>query len=118
MKIIDLLNKIANGEEVPDKIRFEGNVFEKQDETNFYCTSFGIFEEAFVLEDLNKEVEIIEEDKKIEKLPYYSLKKIQKAENKEEHYKRRIELLEKRVEDYHNKINELINKVNSLEKNK
>lgn len=57
----------------------------------------------------------IEEDKKIEKLPYYSLEKIQKAKNEEEHYKRRIELLEKRVEDYHNKINELIDKVNSLE---
>ncbi len=60
----------------------------------------------------------IEEDKKIEKLPYYSLEKIQKARNEEEHYKRRIELLEKRVEDYHNKINELIDKVNNMENNK
>ena len=68
MKIIDLLNKIASGEEVPEKIRFEGKIFEKQDKTSFYCIGFGIFEQAFVLEELNKEVEIIEEDKKIEKI--------------------------------------------------
>lgn len=62
IKIIDLLNKVANGEEVPKKIRFEGKIFEKQDEATFYCTGIGIFENVFVLEDLNKKVEIIEED--------------------------------------------------------
>lgn len=55
----------------------------------------------------------IEEDKKIEELPYYSLEKVQKAKNEEEHYKRRIELLEKRVDDYHNKINEIIDYINN-----
>lgn len=53
---------------------------------------------------------VVEEEKKIpEKLPYYSLEKIQKAKNKDEWREERISLLEKRIDDYHNKINEIIN---------
>ena len=72
MKIIDLLNKIANGEEVPEKFKFAGQTFEKQgsyieDEDgdsifDSMCTDFS---------NINGEVEIIEEEKKIpEKLEY------------------------------------------------
>ena len=100
IKIIDLLNKIANGEELPEEIRFEGKIFEKQYETSFYCTGFGIFEEAFVLEDLNKEVEIIEEDKEIEKIGNDYYHKTQPEQN----------------QIFQRKINEIIDKVNSLEK--
>jgi len=116
IKIIDLLNKIANGEELPNKFEYDNLTFKRIN--NYYVNEDGDSLQNSILTNfanLNDEVEIIEEDKKIEKLPYYSLEKIQKAKNKEEHYKRRIELLEKRVEDYHNKINELIDKVNSLE---
>ena len=28
MKVIDLLNKIANGEEVPKKIKYDGSIYE------------------------------------------------------------------------------------------
>ena len=67
MRVIDLLNKIANGEEVPKKIKFRDEIFEFQDgmymtETNDY------FEEYSDYTMLNMEVEIIEEDKKIKKL--------------------------------------------------
>lgn len=55
---------------------------------------------------------VIEEDKKIEKLPYYSLEKIQKAKNKEQWYEERISLLEKRIENQHDKINEIIEVLN------
>jgi hypothetical protein len=63
MKIIDLLNKIANGEEVPKKIY----CFNRE----FYLKENTYFGDTFTLmhyiqeEDLNDEVEIIEEEKKI-----------------------------------------------------
>ena len=57
---------------------------------------------------------IIEEEKKIpEKLPYYSLEKIQKAKSKDEWCEERISLLEKRVEDLHIKMNELLDYLKS-----
>ena len=59
MKVIDLLNKIANGEEVPKKIY----CFNRE----FYLKGNTYFGDTFTLmhyiqeEDLNDEVEIIEE---------------------------------------------------------
>lgn len=73
MKVIDLLNKIANGEEVPKRFMYDDKEFYLQSKDCWRCDD-AIFEECFILEDLNKEVEIIEEDKKIEKLdtlPFY-----------------------------------------------
>ena len=70
--IIDLLNKIANGEEVPKKIRYDGN--------DYYfcnpCRTYEIIESSELcgkdlydlLDNLNDKVEIIEEDNKIGKL--------------------------------------------------
>ena len=63
MKVIDLLNKIANGEEVPKRIYY----FNRE----FYLKENTYFGDTFTLmhyiqeEDLNDEVEIIEEEKKI-----------------------------------------------------
>lgn len=77
MKIIDLLNKIANGEEVPKKIIFKNELYilkkwENIEETDYYCESIGNLLGDIYLTSLNEEVEIIEdtpkEDKKIEKL--------------------------------------------------
>ena len=78
MKIIDLLNKIANGEELPKKIKY--------DTINYFFRSYDykevhgelIDEQSSWIEKidfykLNDEVEIIEEDKKIpEKLDKYA----------------------------------------------
>lgn len=69
MKIIDLLNKIANGEEVPNKIHikkfqcdfiFNGYTYlsDEKAQRNIYWCSYS--------EALNYEVEILEEPKKIE----------------------------------------------------
>jgi len=70
MKIIDLLNKIANGEEAPKTIKYRGLIFD-YDDIDYYNTDLGyLFEKYAVLEILNDEVEIIEEDKKIENLYY------------------------------------------------
>lgn len=74
MKIIDLLNKIANGEEVPKKIKFYSKYYTWYDNeytgNEGYCLSplkadSNSFLEINTVYDLNKEVEIIEEEKKI-----------------------------------------------------
>ena len=75
MKIIDLLNKIAKGEEVPEKINFKGCIYYlcKNDQSGqCYFTEkegFGGLSLKFNTADMNDEVEIIEEDKKIDILP-------------------------------------------------
>lgn len=72
MKIIDLLNKIANGEEVPKKIKWHDKVWIRDFEGAYYYYEEGA--DYLFMDDignttwLNKEVEIIEEDKKIEKI--------------------------------------------------
>lgn len=126
MKIIDLLNKIANGEEVPKKIKWENIIYAYSEYDKDYLEYpfsdeeyKGLFDmrNNILTQFLKDEVEIIEEPKKIEKLPYYSLKKIQKSKSKDEWYENRLELLEKRINDYHNKINELVDEINNLKEN-
>ena len=77
MKVIDLLNKIANNEEVPKKIKCDGYtwVYQKgthdylNDEKNFFSV-YGFVEHEDAKDFLKKEIKIIEEKpKKIEKLP-------------------------------------------------
>jgi hypothetical protein len=78
MKVIDLLNKIANGEEVPEKIIFNSRIYElteRDDDLYNYKNNFSnnYFEEDWFLTNiLNDEVEIIEdtpkEDKKIKRI--------------------------------------------------
>lgn len=59
IKIIDLFNKIANGEEVPKEVRFADFIFEyDEDDQMYYDNKYeNICDYAF----LNDEVEIIEE---------------------------------------------------------
>ena len=75
IKIIDLLNKIANGEEVPKKIRFDNINWNKvYGEKYMYYKNdydsdlFLYFFRKNLDFTLNDEVEIIGETKKIEKL--------------------------------------------------
>ena len=76
MKIIDILNKINNNEEVPEKIKFDDTIFEyneKQKEYNhkkdngYYETLlYRIMTTHFIDVLLRAEVEVIEENKEIE----------------------------------------------------
>ena len=73
MRVIDLLNKIANGEEVPRKFKYENITFIYNDEAVEYFDEKegNSFNYTFDLTDhdvLNDEIEIIEEDKKIENI--------------------------------------------------
>lgn len=75
MKIIDLLNKIANGEEVPKKIKLNEVIFEYQgddylykdeDKKEYWLFSSGYTDKYAWLEIfLKAEVEVLEEPKGI-----------------------------------------------------
>ena len=86
MKVIDLLNKIANGEEVPEKIKYiTTNYIYDSDNQIYYKENYqdiGNYSDLLMelsshkgIVALNDEVEIIEdtpkEDKKIDKLEIY-----------------------------------------------
>ena len=113
MKIIDLLNKIAKGEEVPKNIKYIGYIFEY--DTNHERYEAYIDGEIYTLgeyvninDSLNDEAEIIEEEKKIpEKLMPTSLKGIDNLDEK-------IEISHIDTISAIDKINELIDEVNKL----
>ena len=71
MKIIDLLNKIANGEEVPKYVQYY-NMLKGKTDIMMVCKE-NIFYKLDRLEiQLNSRIEPFEEEKKIpEKLPIY-----------------------------------------------
>ncbi len=73
IKIIDLLNKIANGEEVPKKIKYYDNVFRKCDIGDDYFNDASydwFFKDVFDASGVNLEIEILdEEDKDIPLIP-------------------------------------------------
>lgn len=67
IKVIDLLNKISNGEEIPKEIKANDIIY-NYDETayNEFCRYRTITNELLTdYADLNYEVEIIEEEKKL-----------------------------------------------------
>lgn len=71
MKIIDLLNKIANGEEVPKKIAIQNEVliYNEDEILNLQDCYYMVDDEDATWKiwayELNDEVEILEEEKKI-----------------------------------------------------
>ena len=112
MKVIELLNKIANGEEVPKRIKtkndiwiYDGIDYRASDDRGYMFEVYtGINKD-----DLNEEVEIIEEDNKIEKIPYqFNLNYI---DSKLDTYTK--EEFNKTMNYIYDKINEIIDKVNN-----
>ena len=107
MKVIDLLNKIANGEELPDKIFYDGNDYklvEYGETTKLYQCLSEPYELFNINTDrLNEEVEIIEEDKKI--------KKIDLSEWAEITYSEDWEMLTK---DFNRNSNLFVKKINEI----
>ena len=116
IKIIDLLVKISQGKKMPKKIKYEGYVWEYDkvakdyyrnniDEEYIYLFR-DLFEETIYF--LNNVVEIIEEDKKIEKLEPVRDSVLTDLTNNA-----LIELC-KTLNNFNNEINELICEVNKL----
>lgn len=102
IRIIDLLNKIANNEKVPKRVRYINLIWEYDDEIKDY-----IHDDLYLFYKINgiglteNYVEIIEEEKKIPDEININLAYIDKEY-----------LLEK--EDVDRKINEIINRHNIL----
>lgn len=119
MKVIDLLVKIANREEVPKKIKYQDEIWEyKEYNSDYKNEDIYLFEHLFKWFNtkyfINYGVEIIEEDKKIEKI----------KSNGDEFYSDYIETwISKNKTDAYceflmNKINELIDEVNKSKEEK
>ena len=112
MRVIDLLNKIANGEEVPKKIKHRNKIFiYDKDNLCYVVENYNEYDDLLVSlsnhkgTDLNYEVEVIEEDKKIE-----PLKTLRHSCN----FDRHEETLYENEVDLARKITELIDEVNKL----
>ena len=104
IKIIDLLNKIANGEKsINVETKYDSNVWEKDDFLFSFYKEFEHRNNYEVVKFLNDYVEIIEEPKKIEKLDY---KYVNTYGNVSQHRKSEEPLIDK--------INELIDEINNL----
>lgn len=107
MKIIDLLVKIANGEETPKKIKWQGQIYEYSNFNRFYYqNSFSMYRDFYTKGNcLNDEVEIIKKPKEIEKWNEFALEDISKCT--EEDLKGYIRVLAETQ-------NEIIDEINNL----
>ena len=124
IKIIDLLTKIANGEEVPKKILLNGIIFEYQgddylykdeDKKEHWLFSVSYTDKYMWLENfLKDEAEIIEEPKKIEKIEIY--------EDSNGHYFydkhcKKIYITCDEINFMFEQFNELIDEINNIKEN-
>lgn len=134
IKIIDLLievNKFNNGKcaILPKKIKWNTKFYYlKKDAIDGHCYYDNSSYKTFIAKiddftQLNDEVEIITEDKEIEKLEneieFYSYSKYEELKNgvdKVLYILKAINLVENKISNLNNKINELIDKVNKLER--
>ena len=109
MKVIELLAKIANGEEVPLVINIKGYKYRKVN-GQFWCdeTERYMIEDCTSINNLNDEVEIIEEDKKIEHIGIPVID----GDNTCNELMKSINVI---TEDISNKINEIIDYINKGE---
>ena len=125
IKVIDLLNIISKGQEVPKKIWLRRiwrvPMTYSEEAKDYYCINNpnGFFEDYFKSYykadfNLNEEVEIIEEEKEIEELPI-----IKNADNTTSLQGKDFNYTMKTVDVIlANKINELIYELNELRKEK
>ena len=104
IKIIDLANKVANGE-APTNIKYKEKEYYLFDSKSYLTTDKSRFFDTINFKELNEEVEIIEEDKEIEhiKLKYW----------RDEEY-----TPEQRINVCMTVIDELVKAVNELKKGK
>ena len=108
MKVIDLLNKIAKGEKFDNcKIKFKGI---EPEEISEYFLFDRLYEEDL---NLNDEVEIIEEEKRIEKIKIDEKDRIQALSTGNYVYK-----VNQPTKNIIYKINELVEEINKLRSKK
>lgn len=118
MKIIDLLNKIVNDEEIPNKIKYCRTIFYYDDNSRDYISISNEFNSGGISickyifgGNLNDEVEIIEEENKIPE----KLKWNEKSQHNvvTDNTKKTLEHLLSRSEQLKKSINEIIDYLKS-----
>lgn len=109
MKIIDLLVKMSNDENYKPTFEFKKNIYKYNEKTKYYEPSFMGLWKIYMI--LNDEVEIIEEDKKIEKIGYLDNADGSFWLENTLYNSEPIKILCK-------KLNELIDEINNLKENK
>ena len=122
IKMIDLLTKIANNEEVPKKIKYKNEIYERYQNistNNLYYYQVPnkckfLIDQLSSAIDLLGDVEIIEEPKKIEKIEMY--------QDEEGHYFfndrcQKIYIRCDEIDFMVDKFNELIDEINNLKEN-
>ena len=122
IKIIDLLNKIANGEEAPKKIKWENIIYVYSEYDKDYLEYpfsdeeyKGLFDmrDSILTQFLNDEVEILEEPKKIEKISWSEKESLAGELTANE----KQNILARRTEKLKSSLNELIDEINNLKEN-
>jgi hypothetical protein len=75
MKIIDIFNKIANGKVIPKRIKYNEKIWEYDDSVGDYHIEndeeylfIDLFDTTHIQKFINRKVEVIGEDKDIEKI--------------------------------------------------
>ena len=130
IKVIDLLNIISKGEEVPEKIKYKNEIWEYyEDITNYIRPGKPntLFTMYYIHKILNEEIEIIEEEEEIEKLDVALLgqcdnwlrcptNKVTKQDVELNPYI--IDNIRENTLYFQRKINELIDAVNKIRKEK
>lgn len=113
MKIVDLIIKIANGEEMPKKIIYKNITYEydEKNEDYYSCYDRGLFEYLFGydVQFLNNEIEIIEEPKKVEIPKHLSNEFIQHLDDM---------IIDNDIKCIAHKVNEIINYLQYKEREK
>lgn len=114
MKGIDLLNKIANDEEVPEYVKYKNHHSLDIEDTMMVCKENLFYKlEQFEIY-LNDEVKIIE-DKELQKLSYQQVG-YQNCDGSERKIKEVVIDFNKQVKQLGNKLNEVIEVVKELKK--
>lgn len=127
IQIIELLNKIVNNEEVPDKVKWKDTIYYYAKlKKNYYTVLTGdgggigctlLNDMSYDIDNLNDEVKIIEEDNKIKKLDSFSIAKQDEDEiGPDTILELDYEGVSNTLNKVYHKINELIDKVNNMER--
>lgn len=116
IKLIDLLNKIANGEEIPKKIKYQNyeyefNQVDKEYQRWFNGLSYGLGEDRRLDIILDDEAEILEDNDKLEKIKWEEKESLAKPLMIND----KVEVLARRTEKLKKKIADLIEHINKIE---
>ena len=111
IKIIDLLNKLANGAELPKQIKCENDIYIHIDNYCYHCEETNLILSDRIFAEysrLNDYVEIIEDPKKIERWGEGALEETEKCNDYT------LEDLQKYIRILAETQNELIDEINNL----